>query len=109
MFKVFTRLIAIAMFVFGVFLLAYGFTTPVITAGGPLIGGALLFIGSFFVWRLPNGQQESPSGQPASEGDSTELSTTEEKGKGQIYCPSCGELINKEVNYCPKCGEKVED
>lgn len=109
MFKIFTRLIAIAMFVFGVFLLAYGFTTPVITAGGPLIGGALLFIGSFFVWRLSGGQKESTSEQPAPEENSTKRPIAEEKGEKQIYCPSCGELISKAVNYCPNCGEEIEE
>ncbi len=109
MFKVFSRLIAIAMFVFGVFLLSYGFTTPVITAGGPLIGGALLFIGSFFVWQLPGGKKDSPSEQPAPEENNTERPISEEKGEKQIYCPSCGKLISKEVNYCPNCGKEIEE
>lgn len=108
MFKFFTKLIAIAMFVFGVFLLAYGFTTPVITAGGPLIGGSLLFIGSFFVWRLPRGQKEPSNGQSTSEGDRKERSSPEEKDEEQIYCPSCGKLITQDANYCPNCGVEIE-
>lgn len=27
------------------------------------------------------------------------------KGAGEIYCPSCGVLVDKNVKFCPNCGK----
>ena len=111
MFKFFTRLIAIGMFLFGIFLLAYGFTSPVVVAGGPLIGGALLFIGSFFVWRLSGKREETKTSEPSAGGttETQSQATNEKKEESENYCPSCGEPVGENMTYCPNCGEKISE
>lgn len=32
-----------------------------------------------------------------------------EKGRDEIYCNGCGELVKRDVTYCPHCGDSPTD